>query len=270
MAYRAGRSTRPFGREAPPELFRTLLRAARELGASDLHLVSGRPPLMRVGGQIVAQGDALDGTLVKDMVLPRVPGRLDAILARDGSCDFAIEEGELGRYRINVSRQRTGLKASLRLVSLQVPTLQSLGLPLAIGAATHHHQGLIVLTGPTGHGKTTTLAAVVDILNAESARHVITVEDPIEYIHPRKRAMMSQREVGTHTRSFHSALKAALREDPDVIVIGELRDTETVRIALEASETGHLVLGTMSTPSASKAIDRLINLFPPAISSRCG
>ncbi len=155
------------------------------------------------------------------------------------------------------------MKASLRLVSLYIPTLAFLGLPEAIAAATRHHQGLIVLTGPTGHGKTTTLAAVVDILNTESARHIITVEDPIEVIHPRKRAMMSQREVGTHTRSFQAALKAALREDPDVIVVGELRDTETVRIALEASETGHLVLGTMSTPSAAKTIDRLIDLFPP-------
>ncbi len=259
-----GRSTQPFGRAPTKEGFRALLSAARALGASDLHLVAGRPPLMRLAGQLVASGEAVDAQFLEDMVLSRVPRRLDEIFKRDGSCDFAIDEGELGRYRINASRQRTGIKASLRLVSLQVPTLAELGLPEAIGSATHHHQGLIVLTGPTGQGKTTTLAAVVDILNTDTTRHVITVEDPIEFIHPRKRAMMSQREVGTHTRSFHSALKAALREDPDVIVIGELRDTETVRIALEASETGHLVLGTMSTPSASKAIDRLIDLFPPA------
>jgi twitching motility protein PilT len=258
------KNTQPFGREPYGERFRALLRTARAQGASDLHLVAGRPPLMRLNGQLVAVGDALEAELVENMVLSRVPRRLEEILARDGSCDFAIDEPELGRYRINASRQRTGIKASLRLISLEVPTLATLGLPEAIGAATHHHQGLIVLTGPTGHGKTTTLAAVVDILNAGTSRHVITVEDPIEFIHPRKRAMMSQREVGTHTKSFHSALKAALREDPDVIVIGELRDTETVRIALEASETGHLVLGTMSTPSASKAIDRLIDLFPPA------
>jgi len=258
-----GRSTQPFGRERNDARFRALLRSARTLGASDLHLVAGRPPLLRLAGQLVTAGDELEAQVVEDMVLSRVPRRLEEVLARDGSCDFALDEGDLGRYRANVSRQRTGIKASLRLVSLHVPTLATLGLPEAIGAATHHHQGLIVLTGPTGHGKTTTLAAVVDILNTDTTRHVITVEDPIEYIHPRKRAMMSQREVGTHTKSFHSALKAALREDPDVIVIGELRDTETVRIALEASETGHLVLGTMSTPSASKAIDRLIDLFPP-------
>jgi twitching motility protein PilT len=145
-----------------------------------------------------------------------------------------------------------------------VPSLAALGLPEMIGAATHHHQGLIVVTGPTGHGKTTTLAALVDMINRDTTHHIITVEDPIEYVHPRKRAMLSQREVGTHTRTFAAALKASLRQDPDVIVVGELRDTETVRMALSASETGHLVLGTMNTPSAAKTIDRLIDLFPPS------
>jgi twitching motility protein PilT len=168
-----------------------------------------------------------------------------------------------GRFRVNVSRQRTGLKASLRLIGFEIPTLESLGLPAAIGNATHHHQGLIVLTGPTGHGKTSTLAALVNLLNTETSHHIITVEDPVEYVHPRKKALISQREVGTQTRSFASALKASLREDPDVIVVGELRDTETVRMALAASETGHLVIATMNTPSAAKTIDRLIDLFPP-------
>ncbi len=145
-----------------------------------------------------------------------------------------------------------------------IPTLESLGVPLEIEKATHHHQGLVVVTGPTGHGKTNTLAAIVDIVNRGTTHHVITVEDPVEFVHPRKKAMMSQREVGSHTRSFASALKGSLREDPDVIVVGELRDTETVRMALAASETGHLVLGTMNTPSAAKTIDRLVDLFPPA------
>src|SRR5262249_37986335 len=164
----------------------------------------------------------------------------------------------------NVSRQRTGYKGSFRLVPREVPTLEGLALPPEIAEATKHHQGLIVVTGPTGHGKTTTLSAIVDRINATTTHHVITVEDPVEYIHPRKRAMMSQREVGTHTKSFFSALKGSLREDPDVIVVGELRDTETVRMALSASETGHLVIGTMNTPSAAKTIDRLIDLFPPS------
>jgi twitching motility protein PilT len=259
-----GRTTRPFARDPRDSDFRRLLRGAREAWASDLHLVSGRPPLVRVAGQLVAQGDPLDPRMLEDMLVCRIPARLAEIFDRDGSCDFSLEEADIGRFRINVSRQRGGVKASLRLIASDIPTLAQLGLPEAIGHATRHHQGLIVLTGPTGHGKTTTLAAVVDILNRETTRHIITVEDPIEYVHPRRRAMMSQREVGTHTRSFQTALKASLREDPDVIVVGELRDTETVRMALSASETGHLVIGTMNTPSAAKTIDRLIDLFPPA------
>jgi twitching motility protein PilT len=243
--------------------FKDLLLTARSLRASDLHLVAGRPPAYRIAGELANRGAPIDATRLAQMILPRVPPRLLASLESDGSADFALEEPGAGRFRVNVSRQRTGLKAAFRLIPNEIPTLESLGLPDAIGLATHHHQGLIVITGPTGHGKTTTLAAIVDILNRETARHVITVEDPVELVHPRKKAMMSQREVGTHTRSFQSALKASLREDPDVIVVGELRDTETVRMALAASETGHLVIGTMNTPSAAKTIDRLIDLFPP-------
>jgi twitching motility protein PilT len=243
--------------------FKDLLLTARSLHASDLHLVAGRPPAYRIAGELATRGEPIEATRLAQLVLPRVPPRLLASLEKDGSADFALEEPGAGRFRVNVSRQRTGLKAAFRLIPNEIPTLESLGLPDAIGLATHHHQGLIVITGPTGHGKTTTLAAIIDILNRETARHVITVEDPVELVHPRKKAMMSQREVGTHTRSFESALKASLREDPDVIVVGELRDTETVRMALAASETGHLVLGTMNTPSAAKTIDRLIDLFPP-------
>jgi twitching motility protein PilT len=245
-------------------LWKDLLLSARKALASDLHIIADRPPLLRVGGKLIPQDDPIDARLCEQMLLARVPVRLAPLLSREGSVDFALEEPWLGRFRVNVARQRTGLKASLRLIPAEIPTLASLGLPEAIGLASHHHQGLIVITGPTGHGKTTTLAAIVDLLNRERARHIITVEDPVEYVHPRKFAMVSQREVGTHTRSFKAALKAALREDPDVIVVGELRDTETVRMALSASETGHLVLGTMNTPSAAKTIDRLIDLFPPA------
>jgi twitching motility protein PilT len=244
-------------------VFRDLLFSARSARASDLHIVAQRKPLLRISGEMVGRGNPLDPELCEHMILERVPPRLLGQLERDGSCDFALEDPRAGRFRVNVTRQRTGFKASLRLIGQEIPTLASLGLPDAIGLATHHHQGLIVLTGPTGHGKTTTLAAIVDVLNSTTTRHIITVEDPVEYIHPRKMALMSQREVGTHTRSFGSALKGSLREDPDVIVVGELRDTETVRMALSASETGHLVIGTMNTPSAAKTIDRLIDLFPP-------
>jgi twitching motility protein PilT len=241
-----------------------LLAAAREAGASDLHVVAGRPMLLRLAGDLVARGAVLSDEAVASLILPLVPERLAPVLANDGSCDFALDRGAAGRFRVNVSRQRTGYKACFRLIASQIPTLASLGLPPEIERATHHHQGMVIVTGPTGHGKTSTLAAILDIVNSETTHHVITVEDPVEFVHPPKKAMMTQREVGTHTQSFATALKAALREDPDVIVVGELRDTETVRMALAASETGHLVLGTMNTPSAAKTIDRLIDLFPPA------
>ncbi|MCI0569141.1 MAG: PilT/PilU family type 4a pilus ATPase [Myxococcaceae bacterium] len=241
-----------------------LLEAARAAGASDLHLVAGRPPLVRMAGVLTPEGEVLPADRVKDMVRAMLPERVEAVFAREGSCDFALEHPTAGRFRANVVRQRTGLKACLRIIPRDIPTLDALGLPASIAQATQHHQGLIVLSGPSGSGKTSTLAALVDLINRETTHHVITVEDPVEYVHPRKRAMMSQREVGVHTRTFASALKASLREDPDVIVVGELRDTETVRMALSASETGHLVLATMNTPSAAKTIDRLVDLFPPA------
>ncbi|WP_437989641.1 type IV pilus twitching motility protein PilT [Sorangium sp. So ce145] len=262
-AVAAGGRARPSSAEVPSAAFEGLLAMARDQGASDLHLVAGRPPLLRVAGELMPHGEPLDPAAVESLLLPRVPPRLSRVLEVEGSCDFALELGALGRFRVNISRHRQGYKGSFRLIARTIPTLASLGLPDAIGLATRHHQGLIVITGPTGHGKTTTLTAIVDILNRETSHHIITVEDPVEFVHARGKAMISQREVGTHTRSFENALKASLREDPDVIVVGELRDTATVRMALAASETGHLVLGTMNTPSAAKTIDRLIDLFPP-------
>ncbi len=240
-----------------------ILAAARQAAASDVHVVAGRPLLLRVAGELNPQGAPLDEVTVGALIDPIIPEAGRATLAEHGSWDFAIERAT-GRFRVNVTRQRSGLKACFRCISAGVPTLASLGLPGEIERATHHHHGLVLVTGPTGHGKTSTLAAIVDIINAGSTHHIITVEDPVEYVHRRKKAMISQREVGAHTRSFQAALKASLREDPDVIVVGELRDTETVRMALAASETGHLVFGTMNTPSAAKTIDRLVDLFPPA------
>ncbi|EPX61307.1 Twitching motility protein PilT [Cystobacter fuscus DSM 2262] len=240
-----------------------LLEDARSVGASDLHIIASRPPLFRLVGELLPHGAVLPPEAVEKMLLPHVPDRLRLVLEREGSCDFALDLGASGRFRVNVSRQRTGYKGSFRLISREIPTLESLGLPADIAKATHHHQGLIVVTGPSGHGKTSTLAAIVDIINRDTTHHVLTVEDPVEYLHPRKKALLSQREVGTHTKSFASALKGSLREDPDVILVGELRDTETVRMALAASETGHLLVSTMNTQSAAKTIDRLIDLFPP-------
>lgn len=245
------------------DLLDELFGRARQASASDLHVVADRPAMLRVAGELVPLGDALAAARAEELILPRVPPGLGKTFERDGSCDFALQHPLHGRFRVNVSRQRTGIKLTARLVGDHVPTLEELGVPESISRATHHHQGLIVVTGPTGHGKTTTLAAIVGIINRERTHHVITVEDPIEYVHQSDKAVISQREVGTHTKSFQAALKGSLREDPDVIVVGELRDTETVRMALTASETGHLVISTMNTPSAAKAIERLIDLFPP-------
>ncbi|WP_426744806.1 PilT/PilU family type 4a pilus ATPase [Myxococcus faecalis] len=241
-----------------------VLEQGRSVRASDVHVVAERPVLFRLAGDLVPQGGVLDAARVEGMLLPVVPERLRAVLERDGSCDFSLDSPEMGRFRVNVSRHRTGLKGTFRVIARDIPTLESLGLPQDIAKATHHHQGLIVITGPSGHGKTSTLAALVDLINSHTSHHILTVEDPVEFVHPRKKALISQREVGAHTRTFASALKGSLREDPDVIVVGELRDTETVRMALAAAETGHLLISTMNTPSAAKTIDRLIDLFPPA------
>lgn len=241
-----------------------LLAIALEANARDIHIVAARPLLVRVTTDLLARTEPLPTEEVDRIARNIVPPRLMQTLEQEGSCDFALEHPEFGRFRVNVSKQRTGMKVSMRVIPLDAPKLSSLGLPSALVNATHHHQGLVVITGPTGHGKTTTMAALVDHINSESAKHIITVEDPVEYMHRPARSVLSQREVGTHTKSFASALKGSLREDPDVIVVGELRDRETVHMAVSASETGHLVIGTMNTPSAAKTIDRLIDMFPPA------
>jgi len=245
------------------DLIDVLLARARERGASDLHVVADRPAMLRIAGELLPQPEVPNAADLERALLSRVPQSQLANIERLGSCDFSLDHARFGRFRANVGRQRTGFKLTARPVGQRVPTLAQLGLPESIASALHHHQGLIVITGPTGHGKTSTLAALVGILNRETTHHVITVEDPIEYVHETAKAVISQREVGAHTKSFASALKGALRQDPDVIVVGELRDTETVRMALSASETGHLVISTMNTPSAAKAIERLIDLFPP-------
>jgi twitching motility protein PilT len=240
-----------------------LLGRARQLNASDVHVLADRPPMLRIAGELVAQDEVIDAQLAEQILLARVPDTLRETLQANGACDFSLVHPEHGRFRANICLQRSGWKLTARPIGQTVPTLEELGLPPSIANALHHHQGLIVITGATGAGKTTTLAALVGMLNRDTSHHVITVEDPIEYVHETARAVISQREVGTHTKSFAAALKGSLREDPDVIVVGELRDTETVRMALSASETGHLVISTMNTPSAAKAIERLIDLFPP-------
>jgi len=241
-----------------------LIAEARRRNATDLHVAANRPVVIRSLGELVALDPAPRSAADVDaMVLPLLGPLRRGQLAARGYVDLAVDVPGGGRLRTNVSRQQGGLKGAFRLMVAAPPTLADLGLPAAVAKVTEHHQGLVVIAGPSGHGKTTTLAALVDLLNRADPIHILTIEDPVEIVHPRQAAVVSQREVGRHTMSFAAALKASLREDPDVIVIGELRDRETVEIALTAAETGHLVLATMSTPSAAKTIDRLIDMFPP-------
>ena len=249
--------------EVPPALA-ALVAEARRRGATDLHLAANRPVLVRVLGELVALDPApRPAAEVEALVLPLLGPARSRQLAERGYVDLAVDVPGGGRLRTNVSRQQGGLKGAFRLAVAAPPSLSDLGLPAAVARVVEHHQGLVVIAGPSGHGKTTTLAALIDLLNRAKPIHIVTIEDPVEIVHPRHVAVVSQREVGRHTRSFAAALKASLREDPDVIVIGELRDRETVEIALTAAETGHLVLSTMSTPSAAKTIDRLVDMFPP-------
>ncbi len=243
--------------------FVALVRAARERHATDLHLAAERPPMARLLGTLVPVGEPLSASAVEAMLGPLLADDQRAQLASRGYVDTALEVTGAGRLRANLSRARGGWKGSFRLIATAPPTLEDLGLPRELAKITTYHQGLVVIAGPNGHGKTTTLAALIDLINRTKAHHILTIEEPVEILHPRKKAVVSQREVGLHTVSFAAALKASLREDPDVIVIGELRDRETVEIALTAAETGHLVMATMSTPSAAKTLDRLIDMFPP-------
>jgi twitching motility protein PilT len=269
MAMPAVRIETPPPRAAVVEgSFHALLERAVERGASDLHVSANRPISIRILGELApldAGGKPLSAAEADALLSPLLAPGQQQQLQQAGYVDLALEvPGNGGRLRANISKFQGGLKGTFRIARKEPPTLDELGLPKELGKLVQHHQGLVVIAGPSGHGKTTTLAALVDQINASRPFHIITVEDPIEIVYPRRAAVVSQREVGPHTRSFAAALKGSLREDPDVIVIGELRDRETVEIALTAAETGHLVIATMSTPSAAKTIDRLVDMFPPA------
>jgi twitching motility protein PilT len=251
---------------AKPGSFAAYVASARAAKASDLHLAGNRVAVMRTNNELVPidpDAPALSATQVEDLLLPLLSETERERLQSAGYVDLAVDAPGGGRLRANISRHQMGLKGTFRLAFDRPRTIEELGLPKEVAKVVSHHQGFVVIAGPSGHGKTTTLAALVDLVNSTRPHHILTVEDPIEIEHPRKLALVSQREAGRHTKSFATALKASLREDPDVIVIGELRDRETVEIALTAAETGHLVIATMSTPSAAKTLDRLIDMFPP-------
>ncbi len=244
---------------ATVDSFLAMAVAAR---ASDLYIVAGRPILLRVATDLLPRTQAISAEHVERITREIVPGRLRDTLERDGSCDFAVEHPSHGRFRVNVSKQRTGYELVLRVIPRELPSIAGLGLPEAILGGLRHQRGLVLVTGPASQGKSTTLAALVDHLNRETARHIMTIEDPIEHVHPRKKGFVSQRDVGLHSRTRTRTLQTSLREDPDVIVLGEIRDAESVRHALVACESGRLVLGTMNAPSAARALDRIVDLFP--------
>ncbi|MHB2018651.1 MAG: type IV pilus twitching motility protein PilT [Candidatus Xenobia bacterium] len=236
-------------------------------GGSDLHIAAGSPPLMRFQGVLTPLSQTpLSSDQTHELLLPALSDEQQSELETRKNIDFAYEietlEG-LQRFRGNCYWQRLGLDGVFRMIPNRIPTLGDLGMPTeTLQRLVQHHQGIILVTGPSGSGKTTTLAALINVINETKAAHIITIEDPIEYIHPIKHSLINQRQLIRHTRSFAAALRAAVREDPDVILVGELRDLETISLAITAAETGHLVLATLHTSSAGKTIDRLVGAFP--------
>ena len=247
------------------ESMQRLLRAQARMGASDLHVRSGVPPLVRHDGAIRTLEDepVIPGELVLAMVQSIMPEDVRRVYADTGDVDFAHEIAEAGRFRINAFQDRTGPGIVSRSIPTRIVSADELELSAEVKALAHLSKGLVLVTGPTGSGKSTTLSALVDLVNATRHDHIVTIEDPIEFVHASKRCLITQRQVGTHTKSFKQALRAALREDPDVVLVGELRDLETVAIAIETAETGHLVLGTLHTSTAASTVDRIIDQFPP-------
>jgi twitching motility protein PilT len=252
-----------FDLETPRALDR-LLEHALSVGASDLHVHSGAPLKIRVDGRMSdLAGDLLTARVAARMVDEILTPEQQAALRERGQIDFAYTLPGKGRFRSNAYRQQRGVDAVFRVIPPHPPSLGDLGLPTSLARLANHHQGMVLLTGPAGCGKSSTLAALLNIINEDRHDHIITIEDPIEYIHPSKKCVVNQRQVGPHTGSFARALRGALREDPDVIAIGELRDLETISLALTAAETGHLVLATLHTNNAIRTVNRILGVFPP-------
>ena len=240
-----------------------MLRAAKEAGASDLHITVGVPPKIRVNGQLITMdyGKMLPGdtnALLDQIMNEKQRAKFEEV----GEHDMSFSIPNLGRYRVNAYKQRGSVAIALRLVGTQVPSAESLGIPPSVIDLYQRKRGLVLVTGPTGSGKSTTLASFIDIINSNREAHVITLEDPIEYLHKHKKSIVNQREIGLDSINYANALKAALREDPDVILVGEMRDYETISVAVTAAETGHLVLSTLHTLGAANTVDRIIDVFP--------
>ncbi len=239
------------------------LKLMNDRGASDLHLSVGRPPIFRLSGRMdPIRYRILDDNDLTGLLQPITPPHLWAQYMKEGDTDFAYEVPGVARFRVNLYRQHRGMGGVFRIIPTKLMTIDQLGLPASVRKLTQLQGGLVLVTGPTGSGKSTTLSAIIHEMNMTRAMHFITIEDPIEFVHPNRKSLVSQREVGPHSKSFSSALRAAVREDPDCVLVGEMRDLETIEMALKAAETGLLVFGTLHTNSAAKTIDRIINVFP--------
>jgi twitching motility protein PilT len=233
--------------------------------ASDLHLQVGLPPTLRIDGSLVPLSgyNVLDESSVEALIFAILDPDQQQILVKDKEFDFSFAFGTLGRFRVNAFHERGNLAAALRLIPNEIKTVTQLGMPPVVMEFANYARGLVLVTGPTGSGKSTTLAALIDKINTERSDHIITIEDPIEFTHKSKKAVVVQREVHYDTYSFSAALRSSLRQDPDVVLIGEMRDLETISAAITIAETGHLVLGSLHTNSAAQSIDRMIDVFPP-------
>lgn len=241
------------------ELFKLMV----EKGASDLHLVAGAPPYLRVSGEMEKQDmPVVSSEDAQNLIFEICNDKQKKEFITNWELDFAYTKEPIGRFRVNVFMQRKGIGVVCRVIPTKIKTAEELGLPPSLLEMINCHKGLICVTGPTGSGKSTTLAALIHHINATQTSHILTIEDPIEFVHPSLKSLVNQREVHNHSKSFANALKAALREDPDVILVGEMRDLETISLAISAAETGHLVFGTLHTNGAHKTVDRIIDVFP--------
>lgn len=247
-----------------PIFMEELLQLVFDKDGSDLHIANGVPPMIRINGQLApTEYEPLTAEDTQKLIFSILTNEQRKTLEQTWELDCSYGVVGLGRFRVNVYRDKGAYAAALRTIASKIPRFDELGLPPIVRELIKKPRGLVLVTGPTGSGKSTTLASMIDLINTERAEHILTVEDPIEYVHVSKKSLVNQRELGEDTRSFDNALKAALREDPDVILVGEMRDLETIRLALTAAETGHLVFGTLHTSSASQTVDRMVDVFPP-------
>ena len=244
-------------------ILESYLQVVLDYGGSDLHLEAGAPPAVRINGDIkFLEEPPLESSQAEEILLPILSERLAQEFLDTGSVDFSYEVEGMARFRVNFLLQSRGMGGVFRIIPNRIPTLDDLNLPPIVNNIARMDKGLVVVTGPTGSGKSTTLAAIVNHINRTRRKHIITIEDPIEFVHKSDKSMIQQREIGTHARSFSAALRASLRESPDIILLGEMRDLETISEAIRAAETGHLVFGTLHTNSAARTVDRIVDVFP--------